>query len=646
MTAKEFLSTCLADLYRELETRPIAEWARENIVIDASENRQMSGSPYDVGFTPYNNVVFDFLQHHSDRELIITKSSQVGLTLAVYIGMAWLIKNAPGNLVYVARDISSVRELGKQRITPILKQISKEMEDELDERSQTIVVKRVNGATMRLVGAQSASGFISWPVSYGFIDEAEICPDLPEGSVIALTRARFKGENAYKLLVFSKAQDEPIYEVNKDTKRHKLISGQGTRCRDEFYSGTQEALHVPCPHCGFFQELVWSRMRIDDSAIISEKGVLPIEYNPKTILETTYYECISCSSRILDKHKRKMVPLGQWIPAKPEERKGPYKIPHPNRRSVHISDLYVFLFASVGWGNLMLKWLEAQGDDEKLDAFYNDHLGLPRPERKTIGKVEMSAVDRLIGHHPRIHCYDESKRWQGPRGPLTIDPLFIGIAVDKQNAYLKFIISAFLPTGEMYVLDYGTLADEEDLLYLLRNFEIMNASGEPFRIYGGLMDAGYMRSAVIDFCHAINGTIPYFAPARGHGIVAARGTCWPSSDVSVPGRIVQIVNHDGQYWENELFRYRIMDAKIDKPNRRHPRLHFPIDVDEPFKKEITNAHQIEKKVAGSNFVRPWWQKARVNEPNDYADCLKMLLVLWSIHGTDPEEPEPETEEEK
>ena len=643
MSSEEFLKSCLTDLYRELETRPIAEWARENIVLDAAENRQMSGSPYDVSFTPYNNVVFDFLQHHSDRELIITKSSQIGLTLSVYIGMAWLIKNAPGNLVYVARDISSVRELGKQRITPILKQISKEMEDELDDRNQTIVVKRVNGATMRLVGAQSASGFISWPVSYGFIDEAEICPDLPEGSVIALTRARFKGENAYKLLVFSKAQDEPTYEIHKETKRSKLVSGQGTRCRDEFYSGTQESLHVPCPFCGIKQELVWDRMRIDDSAIISDPGKLPIEYDPRKILETTYYECLRCNGKILDKHKRKIVPLGEWIPAKESERKGPYRIPHPHRRSIHISDLYVFLFASVGWGNLMLKWLEAQGDDEKLDAFYNDHLGLPRPERQTVGKVDISAIDRLVGDYPRLNCYDGTKHWQGPQFRLSVDPLFIGICVDKQNSYLKYVISAFMPTGEMYVLDYGTLADEEDLLWMLKHFEAVSASGEPFRLYAGLMDAGYMRSAVIEFCHAISGTIPYFAPARGHGIVAARGTCWPSSDVSVPGRIVQIVNHDGQYWENELFRYRIMDAKIDRPNRRHPRIYFPYDVDEAFKKEVTNAQQVEKKIAGSNFVRPWWQKARINEPNDYGDCLKMLLVLWSIHGSDPEEPEIEIE---
>ena len=149
----------------------------------------------------------------------------------------------------------------------------------------------------------------------------------------------------------------------------------------------------------------------------------------------------------------------------------------------------------------MLKWLEAQGDDEKLDAFYNDHLGLPRPERQTVGKVEISAVDSLMGDYPRLNCYDGTKHWQGPQFRLSVDPLFIGICVDKQNSYLKYIISAFMQTGEMYVLDYGTIADEEDLLWMLKHFEAVSASGEPFRLYAGLMDAGYMRSAVIEFCH-------------------------------------------------------------------------------------------------------------------------------------------------
>ncbi len=241
-----------------------------------------AGTPYDVRLTSYNQVVFDFLQDPSDRELIILKSSQIGLTLAVFIGLAWTTKYNPGNLLYVAKDVLSVRELGKQRLTPIMCQVSPEFADEIGERDQTIQVKKINGVTMRLIGAQSASGFISFPCSIAALDETEVHGELDEGSTIALTRARFKGDSDYKMIVFSKAQDSPIYETDKITKRQKLVSGQGTRTCDEFYSGTQETLHVPCPHCDHFQPLEWDQMRLPPEAIISEPGVVPVELSSFT----------------------------------------------------------------------------------------------------------------------------------------------------------------------------------------------------------------------------------------------------------------------------------------------------------------------------------------------------------------------------
>jgi hypothetical protein len=39
-----------------------------------------------------------------------------------------------------------------------------------------------------------------------------------------------------------------------------------------------------------------------------------------------------------------------------------------------------------------------------------------------------------------------------------------------------------------------------------------------------------------------------------------------------------------------------------------------------------------------------WQKAKHHESNDYADCVKMALLLWVLHAPDetPEDPpEPE-----
>lgn len=595
----------------------------------------MSGNPYDIGNTPYNGVVFDFIQSHTQRELIIVKSSQIGLTLSVFISMGWLIKHRPGNMMYCMRDIMAARETGKRRLVPLLKQIGKEEQGELDERDQTCVTKSINGATLRLIGAQSASGMISWPASYIFLDEYETHPVLDEGATGDLARARTKGDEEYKALFFSKPQDEPKYEIDKVTKRPKLVSGQGTRCMDEYYSGTQEKYHVPCPHCGHYQELVWGQMKLGPEAIVSAPGVLPVEYDMNKFRDATYYECCSCKAPIYDRHKKRMSVAGKWVPTPPEQRVGPYKTAHPNRRSIQISDLYVFLFATVHWGALMLKWHEAQGDDEKLDAFYNDHLGLPRPERKSAGKVEVSAVDKLIDTYPRLRCYDEGRRWVGAQAALTFEPLFVGITVDKQDGYLKFTILAFIETGEPYVLDWGIIANEEDVIFILQNFSVRSASGEEFRLYCGLMDCGFRRSKVIEFCLEIRGLIPYFAPARGWQKVQSRASVWTTEDRSIPGTAVQVANFDSQAWEDDLYRRRIIEFDPKKVRKRYPRIHLPIDTDEEYKAEICNTHQIEEMKNGVGQGTYLWQKANTHQPNDYGDCLKMALLLWVMHA--PEE---------
>ena len=91
MSARQFLSETLRTHYQPRETRPIGVWARENITIEASENKAFSGQPFDISNTPYNAAIFDFIQSEYWRELIVMKSSQVGLTYSVFIGMAWLM---------------------------------------------------------------------------------------------------------------------------------------------------------------------------------------------------------------------------------------------------------------------------------------------------------------------------------------------------------------------------------------------------------------------------------------------------------------------------------------------------------------------------------------------------------------------------
>ena len=631
---REFLIDCLLPNYRPRERRPIGDWAKKNIVLAVGENKKFAGQPYDIKRTVYNDRLFQFIQDDHSRELIFIKGSQAGFTLSVFVAIAWILEHSPGNVLYATDTIPNAKELGKRRMHPIISQISKEVADRMEDNDQTGMLKEVNGVLIKLVGAASASGFVSWPISYGFVDEAEIHEVLPEGSTISLTRARFKADDDYKMCVFSKPQDEPQYSDDRETGRKRLATGAGTLAYDEYLSGTQEKLMVPCPHCQHPQELRWSQVRYDHCRS-SLDGVIPIEYDPIRILRETFYECEGCGEAIKEHHKEDMILAGEWIPA--EKREGPYKQAVPYKVSAHTSDLYVYSFENVKWGNLALKWVEAQGDENKLNAFYNDHLGLPRPKRAAAGAVTMSAADRLIDVYPRLMVYDDRRKWQGAQHGLPIDPVFVGVAIDKQDGYFKFVIGAFCPRGEIYVLDWGSLADWQDVTQLLRDFSAKAPNGQTGGFYAGLMDCGFSRSSVIDYCYSIGGLIPHFMPSRGWKEITSRGTVWPSEDKSSPGRVVTIVNFDSQYFETNLYRYRMLEWSPTRSNRNAPRLHLPIDVDESFKKELTNAHQVDVPKKDTGITVPMWQKAREHDANDFADCVKNLIILWAIHAPEVED---------
>jgi hypothetical protein len=65
-----------------------------------------------------------------------------------------------------------------------------------------------------------------------------------------------------------------------------------------------------------------------------------------------------------------------------------------------------------------------------------------------------------------------------------------------------------------------------------------------------------------------------------------------------------------------------------------------VDVCDDFKSELSNATQVEETIKGRQLGTWIWQKAKHHESNDYADCVKMALLLWVLHAPDdtPEDP--------
>lgn len=133
----------------------------------------------------------------------------------------------------------------------------------------------------------------------------------------------------------------------------------------EFEKGDQRYYYINCPCCGHSQRLEWEHLKYAKN----EHG--------HVIEDSVYYECQNkeCGYHLKEEEKpdfllcEELGGTAKWIPHNPEKAE-------PLTRSYQFSALY----AGPGfdtWYQLAKEWVEAQGDPEAMQAFYNLRLGLP-----------------------------------------------------------------------------------------------------------------------------------------------------------------------------------------------------------------------------------------------------------------------------
>ena len=83
------------------------------------------------------------------------------------------------------------------------------------------------------------------------------------------------------------------------------------RISQEFAKSDQRYYHVPCPHCGHAQRLVWERLRYKD-------------------LPAPQYQCAGCDQLIDESDKDAMVAHGTWVAT----------VPQHTTRGYHLNALY------------------------------------------------------------------------------------------------------------------------------------------------------------------------------------------------------------------------------------------------------------------------------------------------------------------
>lgn len=316
----------------------VSEWSDRHRVLP-SKGASEPG-PWRTSRTPYLKEILDSLSTGSPYHTVVfAKGSQVGASEAGLNWLAYCIHHAPAPMLMVQPTVEMVKRISKQRIQPMIDVTPVLSERIADSRARdagnTLFQKDFPAGTFIMTGANSATGLRSMPARYLFLDEVDAYPgDVEgEGDPVELAIAR---TSTFK-------RNRKIYIVSTPTIQHQ------SRIWTAFEATDQRYYHVPCPDCGHYQVIEWTR-------IVWEPG------KP----DTASLACADCGVLIPERQKGGMLAKGEWR-AKAETN-------DPHVVGFHLSSLY----SPPGWyswGDAVKDFLKAKDAPELLKSFVNTKLG-------------------------------------------------------------------------------------------------------------------------------------------------------------------------------------------------------------------------------------------------------------------------------
>ncbi len=569
---RAWLCEILRNVYQPTPTETVWAWAERELRIPAGgENSELAGQPWRSDRSPYVREIMDWFRAPGKSELFIVKSSQVGITMGILIVICWHLKHRPLNIGYCIDSVAEARKISKSRLKRWI--LENHLLDGLAENEDDLsnLTYYLRSMTVYLMGSYAEGAFRNKSLSIGVLDELDAHPPIDEqGTTADGMRSRLKRDRNSKLIGFSTPKLE----------RDQIWT--------EYLSGTQEKYHVPCPHCGHVQPLVWKNVRFRGKEFEDLTG------DPDTVAiqAGAYYEC-EMGCRIQEASKFDMLTRGEWrATAKPAK---------PNKRSMHFSDLYSNFCT---WGDLAVEWLEAQTNIDKLRAFMQQRLG--EPFRQTSGELKETDVLRCKQN------YD--------RGTCPIRPVLLSLLVDVQQASMKWIIVAFSHRGDIVVVDYGEAATWDTIAELATSTVPTPEGPQPIEC--GFVDEGdgHRSKEVREFTL----TQPHLFPVKGRGQTQIKELIWESYSLLGTDEILTYHVND------PVFKHDLLYKMILKKDRRaayeEPTLWLPRRVTPDFVAELLN-ERLQKVRNKYKHEEEKWIKAG---PNDFLDCLKYARALWTL----------------
>jgi phage terminase large subunit GpA-like protein len=543
-----------------------------------------------TSLTPYLQDIMDDLSEHSPvRTVVFCKSAGVGGTEAMFNWLSYVMQHL-GN-----RDLMVVvpsLELRDRSFNPRLAKMISENAGlaELVSRASRSSANRADileyGANCRLIkaGANSADSLRSDHLPYVICDEVDAYKwDVGgEGDPMTLIENRQRTFSRAKTFLISTPTNE----------------GE-SRIWQAYLRSDRRRYHVPCPHCGTSQPLVWSpeTMRYR-TAIADPAGSATGAETEQMVVVDAWYVCTDCGAEIREGNKPSMLAAGRWVAERPHVKL---------TRGYHINALYAPIGLGLTWKQICQKWVDAQNDSSALKAFVNTYLG--EVWREEGDGADASTLQARV------------EQWHADEIRAKVRPLRIVAGVDVQKDRLEATIAGFSTDEQCWVLDHliipgdTTAADTwSDLHAALSDAGVTRAA----------VDSGYNTSYAVAFCERY----PWATPTKG---IAGRGRTLIEDDRKRRQRL-RVKRKRGQPIEPIGVDQgkSIIYARLKLPHPGPGYFHFPADpaFDDQYFLQLA-AEELRTKVKNG---RPFAEWVQIRPRNEALDCLLLCLVAHRLAG--------------
>lgn len=400
----------------------------------------------------YQRGMMDAANEPGVEEITFMTAARMGKTTVLENIMGYFIDHDASPMLFIEPTDKMARNWSKLNLGPMIRDNdclrNKVAEARTRDSKHEILLKTFPGGHLIIGGANAPTSLSAYSVRLVGFDEVDTFPPSAglEGDPIDLGKQR--AANFFNRLY--------IYTSTPTVRELSRIELSWKESDQRFY-------HVPCPHCGEFQILVFGpQSQFSHLA----KGFLKFD---RANLSWVYYQCGNCNKEIGERHKMKMVRHGEWIKQRPA-------IKH--HAGFHINRLYS---PWTSWTDIADQFLKAEKRREKLKPVINKVFGETFVENQA---YEFDGESLLS----RRESYEKV-----PPGVILLIA-----SVDLQDNRIEAIVKGWGKGDENWLIDHTIIRGSPaykstwEMLdaYLFKEFEHENGFRANFGQLGGILAVG------------------------------------------------------------------------------------------------------------------------------------------------------------